>query len=370
MTAEDLASLLELCRPGRLSWTHSTIIHTTLCPTNREAMEHIGTALRGTSSTLKILEVSAGQCLGGSLLRGVQNHQDYFSITVGGIVGPRRVLLTQEHANALVELLRGSTGQWKTFCLLGSCWVNGPVFASLTSAFRDSSSYHEIGFKICAFDAESSRLLCAAFSSSEPKAINIGRKVTFPSDVNVLETLAGSLPAVGQIELSDKCELSQLEAILRGLAMNTSAVQKLYLPTLPENQLNLLLDALPKLTHLSKVKFATEMVPLSLKRKLLMAFKRNASLNESLTSCPIMDRVTSDKVNAYHIRNTYLPMTFESAIEEKTTEKDESGPGEFAFPFVPGLLRATIVATAASQGPTRVFDVLMRCNDRIGPLDF
>jgi hypothetical protein len=369
MTAEDLASLLELCRPARLVWIDSTILHTTLCPTNREAMEHIGAALRGTTSTLKTIEVSADQCLGGSVLRGLQNHPDYFSVTVCSIRGPRHVLLTQEHADALGELLRESTGERKTLFLLGSRWLSGPVFASLTSAFRDSSSYHEIGFQTCAFDAASSSVLLSAFSS-EPKALKIGQKVIFPPDVNVLELLAGSSPGLGQIELSYKCELSHLEAIFHGLAMNTSAVRSLRLPTLPVNQLLLLLEALPKFTNLHKVKFATEMVPLSLKPKLLMAFKRNASLIESMTCCPFMDKVTSDKVNAYHIRNTYLPMTFESAIEEKTTEKDASGPGEFAFAFVPSLLRATIVATAASQGPTRVCDVLMRCTDKIGPVDF
>jgi hypothetical protein len=352
-----------------LTWTHSTLLHTTLCPTNREALEYIGTALRGTKSTLKTIEVSADQCLGGSWLRGLQDHLDYFSITVCSIGGPRRALLTQEHADALVELLRESTGEWKTLCLLGSRWLSGPVFASLTSAFRDSSSYHEIGFKMCAFDAASSSLLRSAFSSSVPKAIKIGPKVIFPSDVNVLETLAGSSPGLGHIELSDKCELSHLEAIFRGLVMNTSTVRNLRLPTLPVDQLLILLDALPKFTRLHKVKFATEMVPFSLKPKLLLAFKRNASLIESMTSSPIMDKTTSDKVNAYHIRNTYLPMTLESAIEEKTTEKDAFGPGKFSFPFVPSLLRATIVATAASQGPTRVLDVLIRCNNQIGPVD-
>jgi hypothetical protein len=156
-----------------------------------------------------------------------------------------------------------------------------------------------------------------------------------------------------------------LEAILRGLEKNTSTVQKLLLPTLLFDHFNLLLEWLPKFTHLREVKFEAWAVPLSLRRKLLLAFKRNGCLVESTIDSPIMDQVTSDKLAAYHGRNRFLPLAIESAIEEKATEKDDKRSGKCVFPC---LLKATIVATAASQGPTRVFDVLVRCEDRIGPL--
>jgi hypothetical protein len=276
-------------------------------------------------------------------------------------------LLTQENANPLIELLRQSTGKWKAICLVGSGWLVDPVFDSLVSAFRDSSSYYELGVDVCNFDVASSRLLCDAFSSVNPKAIKIGRMVTFSSNVNVLETLAGSSPALGHIEVSGDCELGRLEGILRGLVKNTSTVQKLILPTLAENQFNLLLDELPKFTHLLGLKFATQRVPLSLKRKLLLAFKRNGCLVEVMVSCPILDQMAKDKLAAYHSRNAYLPMAFKTAIDEKTTEEIDNSSGEFSFRLVPSLLKSAIVATAASQGPTRVFDVLVRCKDLIGP---
>jgi hypothetical protein len=170
--------------------------------------------------------------------------------------------------------------------------------------------------------------------------------------------------------LEDECELSHLEAILRGLALNTSTMQKLFLPSLPVNQLILLSNALPKFTHLIAVEFAAETMPLFLQRKLVLAFKRNGSLITSMTKCPMTDyQNNSNKLTAYHTRNKYLPMSVESAVENKTTEKIDYGPGEFSFHLVPSLLRATIDATFEAQGPTRVVDVLKRCKDRIGPLD-
>jgi hypothetical protein len=106
-------------------------------------------------------------------------------------------------------------------------------------------------------------------------------------------------------------------------------------PTLPENQLVLLLNALPKFIHLIVVEFAEEAVPLFLERKFLMAFKRNGIFIQSITTCPMTDyQNKSDKLTAYHNRNKYLPMSFESAIENKTTAKDDHGPGEFLFPLV------------------------------------
>jgi hypothetical protein len=369
LTAEDMARLLHVCQPERLTWTQIGIVHTTLCPTNHEALEHIGTALRGTTSTLKRLQMDADLCLSRNLLQGLQNHNDYFELAACSRGGSNPVPMTQEHANTLVELLRHSTGEWKKLGLSGYRWRSDPVFALLTSAFRDSSSYYEIGFEMCTFDAASARLLCAAFSSPQPKAIKIGKYVVFPSDVNVLETLAGSSPTFGHIDLKDECELSHLKAILRGLAMSTSTLQTLYLPTLPVNQVNLLLNAIPKFTHLNELEFATETVPLSMKRRLLMAFKRNGCLVNSMMTCPIMDQAASDKLTAYHSRNKYLPEAFDSAIENKVPDH-EYGPGEFSFLYVPSLLRATIDATAAAQGPTRVLDVLKRCKGRIGPFDF
>jgi hypothetical protein len=361
MTTEDMERLVQVCRPERLKWVCNSIRYTSLCPTNRQAMFHSGTALRTTSASC----MSPHLCLSGGLLRGLQNYNDYFSIEVssssfGGFGTP-------EDANDLTRLLQQSTGEWKAIRFLGSHWLVDPVFESLVSAFRDSSSCYELGFADCKFDVASSNLLCDAFSSLKPKAINICGSVIFSSSVDVLEKLAGSSPALGHIEVSGYCVLSRLEGILRGLVKNTSTVQKLILPTLAENQFNLILDELPKFTHLLGLKFATVTVPLSLKRKLLLAFKRNGCLVESMVSCPILDQMARDKLAAYHSRNAYLPMAFKSAIDEKTTEEIDNRSGEFSFRLVPSLLKSAIVATTASQGPTRVFDVLVRCKDLIGP---
>jgi hypothetical protein len=163
----------------------------------------------------------------------------------------------------------------------------------------------------------------------------------------------------------DQSEPTHLEAILRGLTMSTSTLEKLFLSTLPVNQLNLLLNALPQFTHLQTVVFTTEEIPVQFKHDIVIAFKRNGCLVESTTHSHVIDSMVRAKLQAYHSRNQYLPMAFESAIENRTTEKNDNGPGEFLFPHVPSLLQAT---TAASQGPTRVFDVLRRCEDRIGPL--
>jgi hypothetical protein len=365
MTAEDVARLLQVCRPERLTLGDCTLLRTTLCPTNHEALEHIGTALRGTSSTLKQLQTSAA-LLSGPLLRGLQNNEP-LSLRVRSGGGQNHALMTQEHADTLIELLQQSTGERKQLALVEYRWRGDPVFASLTSAFRESSSYHEIGFEMCTFDAASSRLLCAIFSSPKRKAIQIGTSVVFPS--SVLENLAGSSPFISHIKLMDQREPTHLEAIFRGLAMSTSTLEKLYLSTLPVNQLNLLLNALPKFTHLQNVVFTSDEIPLHMKRDIVLAFKRNGCLVESTTHSRVIDSGVRAKLEVYHRRNQYLPMAFESAIEKKTTEKNDSGPGEFLFQHIPSLLQATIVATAASQGPTRVFDVLMRCEDRIGPLD-
>jgi hypothetical protein len=59
MTAEDMVRLVQVCRPERLMWTFGTIVCTTTYPTRREALEHIGTALHATSTTLKTLELSS-----------------------------------------------------------------------------------------------------------------------------------------------------------------------------------------------------------------------------------------------------------------------------------------------------------------------
>jgi hypothetical protein len=67
MTAEDVARLLQVCRPERFTWGDCIIIRTTLCPTHHEALEHVGTALRGSSSTLKQIQTSAALCLSGSM---------------------------------------------------------------------------------------------------------------------------------------------------------------------------------------------------------------------------------------------------------------------------------------------------------------
>jgi hypothetical protein len=125
-----------------------------LCPTNHEALEHIGAALRGTSSTLKRLRMSSDLCLSGRLFHCLQNHNDYFEVEAISGSGQNPELLTQVDANALNELLQHSTGEWKKLGLSGYRWLGDPVFASLTSAFRDSSSFYEIGFEECTFEAK------------------------------------------------------------------------------------------------------------------------------------------------------------------------------------------------------------------------
>jgi hypothetical protein len=177
MTAEDMARLLNVCRPERLTWADIGIVHTTLCPTNHDAMEHLSTALRGMSSSLKRLRLSSDLFLSGTLLHGLQNHNDHFEIEAISSGDHNTVLLTLEEANGLIELLQHYTGEWKKLVLTGYRFQGDPVFASLTCAFRDSLSFYEVGFEKCIFDAASSRLLCAAFSSPEPKAIMIGQSV-------------------------------------------------------------------------------------------------------------------------------------------------------------------------------------------------
>jgi hypothetical protein len=100
MTAEDVARLLQVCRPERFTWGDCTIVRTTLCRTHHEALEHVGMALRGSSSTLKQLQTSAALCLSGPLLHGLQNYED-LSLRVRSGGGQNPVLMTQEHANAL-----------------------------------------------------------------------------------------------------------------------------------------------------------------------------------------------------------------------------------------------------------------------------
>jgi hypothetical protein len=102
-----------------------------------------------------------------------------------------------------------------------------------------------------------------------------------------------------------------------------------------------------------------------LKRRLLAAFKQSGcSYSITIKTNGPLDSIYIAKLRAYKARNKLLPVAFESAIEKKVADEDY-GPCDFSFSTVPSLLRATFAMSVL--GPTRVLDVLIRCEHQIGP---
>jgi hypothetical protein len=382
LTAEEFACLLEFCRPESFRFTYAKILTSPAFPTSIAALDHVTSALQGTSTTMKSIHVSATEdndpCLR-AMLRGLENHEKLI-ITIWGTFDRIPVKLSRDNANAVIEFLNRSTGKYKGLGLYGFRWHGDAVFAGIATAFRKPSSYYELLFEFCSFDAESSRSLCSIFSSTRNekeiedekgikvvKGIKVGKEVVFSPQVRVLETLADSSPNLVELGLFTECQLIDLKGVFRGLAKFTSRLTSLCLPSLPVNQLNVLIQALPTFTNLVRLVFQSVRLPLHFKRRLFVALKQNGSLIE--TKVKTMDKFDSLEIatmKAYHNRNKYWDMALDSAIENKVAD-EEYGPCEFDFSSVPMLLRATVAMTVL--GPGRILNVLIRCNDQIGPHD-
>jgi hypothetical protein len=306
-----------------------------------------------------------------AILQGLENHKKLITTIWGsGTRGPVR--LTQHNAHAVAEFLRRSTGTYKQLRLTGFLWHDDQAFSAIAAEFQNSPSHDEIAFEYCNFDAESSRRLCSIFSSSQSavaKGIKLGQGVVFSPEVPVLETLAGSSPGLACICWTVEPELIDLEAIFRGLAKSTSSLPQLNLPSLPENRCSALMQALPTFTHLTTLEFESAQLTMDLNCSIIKAFQQNGSLRgtrvetSAETSDPFDDAQRA-KMKAFLIRNQYLPVAFDSAIENKVAD-DCYGPCDFSFSAVPTLLRATMALSVL--GPTRVLDVLLRCKNEIGP---
>jgi hypothetical protein len=226
LTAENFAHLLAACRPNCFEFKRSAILISPTFPTNTAAMDQVKRALQGTSTTMKSIAVSA---LDGSdiclraILQGVGNHEELTTAVEGRINGILSEL-TQNNANALVEFLHQSTGEFKRLVLSGFLCNGNPAFISVAEAFRDSSSHRELELAWCKFDFESSRHFGSIFSSRNvEKEITLDMYVVFSRRANVLETLAGSSPGLVRIGVKTHRTID-LKAIFRGLAKRTCGV--------------------------------------------------------------------------------------------------------------------------------------------------
>jgi hypothetical protein len=368
LTAESFAILLQVCRPECFTFSLAQIVTSPAFPTLPEALDHVTSALQNTSTTLKSIFVSVMQDQDASLratLQGLVHHETLTTAVWGRTMG-NPVPLHVDDAHVVVEFLQQSTGRFKGLGLNGFRWQGDGVFDGIATAFQESTSHCEITFESCNFDAASSRRLCSMFSSADvAKGIKIGDNVVFAPQARVLETLAGSSPGLILLGLEDECTLLDLKAVFRGLAKSTSFVPQLLLPSLPVNQLNVLIQALPTFTNLVRLVFQSVQLPLHFKRRLIEALKQNGSLIETtVKSIDKFDRFEIATMKAYHNRNKYLPVAFDSAIEHKVAD-EAYGPCEFDFSSVPSLLRATVALTVL--GPGRFLNVLIRCSDQIGP---
>jgi hypothetical protein len=145
LTAEDFEHVLKICRPECFMFRRSTILISPTIPTNAAALDHVTSALRGTSTTMKSITVSAldgsDMCLR-AILHGVENHEN-LTTTVWGFYGVQTELI-QDNANAIVEFLQQSKGKYKRFVMFGFLCHGSPSFISVAEAFCDSSSHSEL----------------------------------------------------------------------------------------------------------------------------------------------------------------------------------------------------------------------------------
>jgi hypothetical protein len=88
LTAEDFEHVLKICRPECFMFRWSTILISPTIPTNAAALDHVTSALWGTSTIMKSITVSAldgsDMCLR-AILQGVENHENLTTTVLGCI---------------------------------------------------------------------------------------------------------------------------------------------------------------------------------------------------------------------------------------------------------------------------------------------
>jgi hypothetical protein len=338
------------------------------------AANQVADAFRKNSTLIKaeLCATTANSVYFCAILKALQTHSKLRELTLSVLARGRipEGRISEESAAAIRTFFEEGTCPLKLVHFYGFKWMKDSSL-DLGLGIRSSCmEIQEVGFEKCLFDEFSTHSLRHIFvPSGSLRKLWLGDSLIFASRkcLDQLGLVVGTAVGLREIYRMISGGNSDIKSLTEGLRRSTCTVEALIVENLGSS-FGLLLEAIPMMRSLKLLVFSLEHLNYyskesltQLKSDIFSAFRSNASLWTVKINASFLDRCDCALLESFQMRNANLPIVMRSLLanSDGTTPCGDST-------ILPRLLRAFTSSILTRSGS--ILNALMKCGDRIGPL--